>query len=68
VKPVSSKRICRILERNGWCLVRTKSSHHAYQKPGHPATIIVPVHGNKDLRPGTQRAIMNDAGLTDDDL
>jgi predicted RNA binding protein YcfA (HicA-like mRNA interferase family) len=68
VKPVSGKRMCRILEINGWVLVRTRSSHHAYQKPGHPATIIVPVHGNQDLKAGTQRTIMKDAGLTDDDL
>jgi predicted RNA binding protein YcfA (HicA-like mRNA interferase family) len=36
--------------------------------PGHPATIIVPVHGNDDLKPGTQHGIMKDAGLTEDDL
>jgi predicted RNA binding protein YcfA (HicA-like mRNA interferase family) len=29
---------------------------------------VVPVHGNQDLKPGTQRGIMRDAGLTDDDL
>jgi predicted RNA binding protein YcfA (HicA-like mRNA interferase family) len=29
---------------------------------------VVPVHGNQNLKPGTQRAIMRDAGLTDDDL
>jgi predicted RNA binding protein YcfA (HicA-like mRNA interferase family) len=68
VKPVSGKRMCRILEKNGWVLVRTKGSHHAYQNPVQPGTIIVPVHGNDDLKPGTQHAIMTDAGLTEDDL
>lgn len=29
---------------------------------------VVPVYGNHDLKPGTQRGIMRDAGLTDDDL
>jgi predicted RNA binding protein YcfA (HicA-like mRNA interferase family) len=29
---------------------------------------VVPVHGNRNLKPGTQRGIMRDAGLTDDDL
>jgi predicted RNA binding protein YcfA (HicA-like mRNA interferase family) len=29
---------------------------------------VVPVHGNKDLKPVTQRAIMRDAKLTEDDL
>ena len=68
MKPVSGKRMCRILERSGWNLVRTKGSHHAYQKPGQSGTIIVPVHGNDDLKAGTQHAIMRDAGLTEDDL
>jgi predicted RNA binding protein YcfA (HicA-like mRNA interferase family) len=60
--------MCRVLEENGWVLVRTKGSHHAYQKPDNEATIIVPVHGNKDLKRGTQHGIMKDAGLTEDDL
>ena len=60
--------MCQILARQGWILVRTKGAHHAFQKLGNPATVIVPVHGNKDLKPGTQRAIMKDAELTDDDF
>jgi predicted RNA binding protein YcfA (HicA-like mRNA interferase family) len=56
------------LEKHGWVLVRIRGAHHAYQRPGHPATLIVPVHGNDDLKPGTQHAIMRDAGLTEDDL
>jgi predicted RNA binding protein YcfA (HicA-like mRNA interferase family) len=68
VKPISGKRMCRVLEKHGWVLVRKKSSHRAYRKAGHPITVIVPVHGNKDLKPGTQHGIMKDAGLSEDDL
>ena len=68
MKPISGKQMCRVLEKQGWVLVRTKGSHHAYKKPGNPQTIIVPVHVNKDLKPGTQHGIMQDAGLSDDDL
>ncbi|HJT35820.1 MAG TPA: type II toxin-antitoxin system HicB family antitoxin [Pirellulales bacterium] len=35
---------------------------------GNPKTVVVPVHGNKDLKPGTQHGIMRDAGLTEQDL
>jgi predicted RNA binding protein YcfA (HicA-like mRNA interferase family) len=43
--------MCKVLERRGWRLARTKSSHHIYKKkPGVAAIITVPVHGNKDLR------------------
>jgi predicted RNA binding protein YcfA (HicA-like mRNA interferase family) len=68
MKPVSGRRMCRILEGKGWVLIRIRGSHHAYQRPNSSRTIVVPVHANRDLKPGTQRAIMRDAGLTDDDL
>jgi predicted RNA binding protein YcfA (HicA-like mRNA interferase family) len=68
VKAISGKRMCRILEKHGWVKVRSKGSHHAFQKPGQPETIIVPVHGNKDLKRGTQHDIMKQAGLTETDL
>ena len=68
MKPISGKKMCKVLERSGWQLARIKSSHHIYKKLGHAAIITVPVHGNKDLRTGTQDTIMKQAGLTDDDL
>jgi predicted RNA binding protein YcfA (HicA-like mRNA interferase family) len=68
VKPISGKKMCRILKKRGWVLVRHKGSHHAFQQPGNPTTLIVPVHGNKDLKPGTQHGIMKDAGLREEDL
>jgi predicted RNA binding protein YcfA (HicA-like mRNA interferase family) len=67
MKAVSGKEMCRILERQGWVLTRIRGSHHRYQKTGHPP-VTVPVHGNKALKKGTQRDIMNNAGLTEDDL
>jgi predicted RNA binding protein YcfA (HicA-like mRNA interferase family) len=60
--------MCKNLEKHGWTLARIRGSHHAFQQPGNPATIVIPVHGNKDLKPGTQHGIMKDAGLTEDDL
>ena len=67
MKPVSGKRMCKVLERRGWVHTRTRGSHHHYEREGHPR-IIVPVHGNKTLKPGTQHNIMKAGGLTDDDL
>jgi predicted RNA binding protein YcfA (HicA-like mRNA interferase family) len=67
LKPVSGKAMCRVLENHGWILVRTKGGHRAYQRSGHPGTVVVPVHGNKDLKRGTQNSIMKSAGITEDD-
>jgi len=68
VKPVSGKRLCTILESRGWRLVRISGSHHIYRHSDHGRRTTVPVHGNEDLKPRTQRSIMRDAGLTDADL
>jgi predicted RNA binding protein YcfA (HicA-like mRNA interferase family) len=67
VKPVSGKRMCRLLEERGWVHDHTEGSHRIYKRAGH-RTISVPVHGNRDLAPGTQKSIMRAAGLTDADL
>ena len=68
MKPVSGKRLCKVLESQGWILLRINGSHHIYGRPDRPAIIPVPVHGNSDLPTGTQRALMRQAGLTDADL
>jgi predicted RNA binding protein YcfA (HicA-like mRNA interferase family) len=67
VKPVSGKRMCKLLEARGWAFDHTKGSHHIYKRGDPPESLPVPVHGNRDLKPGTQRRIMRVAGLTDAD-
>lgn len=68
MKAISGKQMCRLLEQRGWTLARVNGSHHVYRHPDTGEIIVVPVHANRDLKPGTQRAIMRDAGLTDADL
>jgi len=68
MKPVSGRRMCKLLEDRGWQLDRISGSHHIFTQPDTGGRVTVPVHGNHDLKPGTQRSIMRDAGLTDDDL
>jgi len=65
---VSGKRLCRVLEAHGWVLQRIHGSHHIYAQPNNPTILTVPVHGNKDLKIGTLRQLLKDAGLTLDDL
>lgn len=68
MKIASGKRMCYILEQRGWTLARINSSHHISRHDSARLRTSVPVHGNQDLKPGTQRGIMRDAGLIDDDL
>ena len=49
MKNISGKKLCKILEENGWSLVRISGSHHIFIKDGEDARIVVPVHGNKEI-------------------
>jgi predicted RNA binding protein YcfA (HicA-like mRNA interferase family) len=67
MKAVSGKEMCQILERSGWVCTRIRGSHHRYEKSGY-SPVVVPVHGNKTLKTGTQHEIMKNAGLSEDDF
>ena len=45
----------KLLEENGWRLARISSSHHIFEKPGHPL-LSIPVHGGK-VKPAYVRQI-----------
>jgi len=68
MKVISGKRLCKILEKKEWSLVRIQGSHYIYGKLDNEKLIVVPVHGNKDLNQGLLRSIMKIAGLAEHDL
>ncbi|WP_175960166.1 type II toxin-antitoxin system HicA family toxin [Burkholderia pyrrocinia] len=59
---MSSSELIRMLEADGWRLVRTKGSHHHFKHPTKPGLATVP-HPNKDLPMGTTKSILKTAGL-----
>lgn len=60
---VSGKQALNALYRGGFLLSRISGSHYYLRKPGMPALVIVPVHGNRDLPVGTLRSILRQASL-----
>lgn len=50
---MTGKELVKLLIANGWKVDRIHGSH----------TIVVPVHGNSDLKPGLLNAILKSAGL-----
>jgi predicted RNA binding protein YcfA (HicA-like mRNA interferase family) len=53
----------RMLEQNGFKLVREKGSIRYYGKPGVPRLIRVDYHAGKEVPTGTGNAILKAAGL-----
>ena len=56
--------LVRVLEREGFTLVKEKGSIRYYAKPGVPRLIRVDFHGSKEIPTGTCHAIMKAAGIT----
>ncbi|MBV8839119.1 MAG: type II toxin-antitoxin system HicA family toxin [Alphaproteobacteria bacterium] len=64
--PVATgKDVIRALRSIGFEVNRIVGSHHVMAFPGDPTrTVTVPVHAGRDLKPGTLRSIIRQAGLT----
>ena len=65
---LSPKYLIMLLEQKGFIYKRTSGSHHIYYNPVTNITIIVPVHGGRDLKKGTFLTILKQAGIDKTDL
>ena len=55
--------LVRLLQKNGFKLIKEKGSIRYYGKPGRDKLIRVDYHGSKDVPKGTCEAILRAAGL-----
>jgi predicted RNA binding protein YcfA (HicA-like mRNA interferase family) len=55
--------LVRLLEKNGFRLVKEKGSIRYYGKAGHDKLIRVDFHGSKEVPTGTCSAILKAAGV-----
>lgn len=59
MKPID---MIKQLQRNSFIIVSQNGSHVKLKNPETGRTVIVPMH-NKDLKKGTEQAILKQAGL-----
>lgn len=65
---VTPRRLIRALERAGFFVHHVKGSHYYLKHPDRPALrVSVPYHA-RDIKRGTLRAILREAGLSVDEL
>ena len=55
--------LVRLLEQNGFFLLKEKGSIRYYSKPGHDRLVRVDYHGSKEVPTGTCHAILKAAGI-----
>ncbi|MCY3901941.1 MAG: type II toxin-antitoxin system HicA family toxin [Caldilineaceae bacterium] len=53
----------RLIERDGWRLVRTRGSHRQYRHDIKPGTVTIAGQPSADVPKGTWLSILKQAGL-----
>lgn len=53
----------KLVEDDGWYLVRTRGSHRQYKHPSKTGLVTIPGKMKDDLAPGTMNSILKQAGL-----
>ena len=63
---VKVREVIKILEKDGWQLVRTRGSHRQYRHSTKPGTVTVAGKRSLDVPLGTLGSILKQAGLKKD--
>jgi predicted RNA binding protein YcfA (HicA-like mRNA interferase family) len=68
MKHLSGRELAKVLERQGWRLLRVQGSHHIYGKEESVVRLLVPIHGNQPLKTGLLNHLLKMAGLGENEL
>ena len=61
---IRAREVVRVAESLGFIFDRQRGSHAVYYRQFDKRRVVIPMHGSKDLKPGTLRGIIGDMGLT----
>ena len=60
---LSPNYLMSILKQHGFFFVRAKGSHQIFRNPITGKTVVVPVHGGRDMKKGTLLRILKQAEI-----
>jgi predicted RNA binding protein YcfA (HicA-like mRNA interferase family) len=60
---VKVSELIRLLERDGWQVVRTRGSHRQFKHPTKPGLVTIAGKPSADVPPGTLNSALKQAGL-----
>ena len=64
---LSSKELCKFLEKEGFKEIRQKGSHKFFRHPDGRST-VVPVHSGKDIKRGLLKGILDEIRMNREDF
>jgi predicted RNA binding protein YcfA (HicA-like mRNA interferase family) len=59
------REVIKMIEKDGWYLVRTKGSHRQFKHPQKPGTVTVSGNSGKEMPPGTLNSVLKQAQITE---
>ena len=65
---ITSRELVSALKRLGFVEARQTGSHLVLKRDQPPARVVVPVHAGRVLKVGTLKAILDEAGVSDEEL
>jgi predicted RNA binding protein YcfA (HicA-like mRNA interferase family) len=65
---ITGRELVRALGKLGWQVVAQKGSHAHRKHPDHGSRVTVPLHAGETIGPGLLRSILNQAGVTAEEL
>lgn len=68
IPSIRAREVVRVAVSIGFIFDRQRGSHAVYYRSSDNRRVVLPMHGTKDLKPGTLRGIVNDMGLTVDEF
>jgi predicted RNA binding protein YcfA (HicA-like mRNA interferase family) len=57
------REVIRILEQDGWLQIACRGSHRQFKHPVKPGKVTVPGNLNDDVKIGTLKSILRQAGI-----
>jgi len=57
------KDVIKLIEKDGWLLVRTRGSHRQFHHPSKPGTVTIAGKESIDMPVGTFNSVLKQAGL-----
>jgi predicted RNA binding protein YcfA (HicA-like mRNA interferase family) len=62
------REVIKLIEEDGWRLVKTRGSHRHFKHPTKPGKVTVAGKPSVDVPPGTLNSIFRQAGLKEDGI
>ncbi len=57
------KEEIKLIEKDGWVLVKTRGSHRQYKHQIKSGLVTIPEHLNEDIAIGTFKSILKQSGI-----